>query len=437
MDGGARAPELVPERNVRLPVVLSDMPVARSRPPRADSRSATRRTIGFLFNHDQLHQIAHSLPVALQLADHCPEAAVVLATTNSRIADEVRRLAGDRIGRSVQLRELRVSRPLSKVLAAIIGKLLPAAKLLIYRDNLDFFRSLDVLVVTEKTSLMLKRRYGLDRLKMIHTRHGAGDRAIGFNKASAMFDHVLVAGTKVRNRLIDEVGVQPDRISVVGYPKFDLFAEEPWDPPFPNPDLPTVVYNPHVSPHLSSWYGAGLSVLDWFAEHPEYNLIFAPHVMLFERPFVVTIDKLRIDRPGAIPERIRSARNIHVDLGSRVSTTMAYLNAADIYLGDVSSQVYEFLIRPRPCLFLNTHGFRWEGDPNFAFWSAGPVIDKVEDLGPALIEARKEHSSRFRPVQEKLVAETFDLSSVPSAVRAAQAVAKVAGLAFTAGLGSP
>ncbi len=47
---------------------------------------------------------------------------------------------------------------------------------------------------------------------------------------------------------------------------------------------------------------------------------------------------------------------------------MSYTTAADIYLGDVSSQVYEFLYEPRPCLFLNSHEFAWKSDPNFAHW---------------------------------------------------------------------
>lgn len=389
--------------------------------------------IGFLFNHDQLHQIAHSLPIALELARHSRGAEVVLATTNPRITEEVRRLAGESLGSSLDLRELQLRRPVSKFVAALGSKMVPASKLLIYRDNLDFFRSLDALVVTEKTSLVLKTRYGLKHLKMIHTRHGAGDRAIGFNKESALFDHVLVAGSKIGDRLIADAGVSPERISVVGYPKFDLYADERWQPTFSDPGRPIVVYNPHVSPHLSSWYGMGLQVLDWFAEQSDYNLIFAPHVMLFERPFVVTIDKLRIDRPGVIPDRIRRAKNIHMDLGSRLSTTMAYLNTADIYLGDVSSQVYEFLTRPRPCVFLNPHQFRWEGDPNFAAWAAGPVIETASELGPALARARAEHAGRFAPVQEQLVAATFDLTDVPSSVRAAEAVARVAGLPFSRG----
>ena len=109
--------------------------------------------------------------------------------------------------------------------------------------------------------------------------------------------------------------------------------------------------------------------------------------MLFERPFVVTIDRMRIDRPGRIDKRHLSASNIHIDLGGRASTTMAYTNRADIYLGDVSSQFYEFISRPRPCVFLNAHDVQWAGDSNYASWRAGPVISDPGELGRALRDA--------------------------------------------------
>ena len=389
--------------------------------------------IGFLFNHDQIHQIAHSLPIAIRLAEAKTGAEIVVATTSDRLRDEVEQLADDAIGPGLRLQPLRLRRPISRLLAQLAGRLAPATKLLIYRDNLDFFRSLDILVVTEKTSLILKSRYRLDALKIIHTRHGAGDRAIGFDAASAKFDHVLVSGAKVRERLIAEAGVAPSAISVVGYPKFDLFAPVGKQTSAGAERRPVVLYNPHVSPHLSSWYTMGRDVLDWFVDRPDYELIFAPHVMLFERPFVTTVDRLRVAFPGRIGKRARRAPNIHIDLGSRASTTMEYLNRADFYLGDVSSQVYEFLIRPRPCVFLNAHGFHWQDDVNFAVWQAGPVIDKVADLGDALSEAQARHRSDYAPVQRRLFDASFDLSETPSASRAAAAIAAFAGLSWPSG----
>lgn len=392
--------------------------------------------VGFLFNHDQVHQVAHSLPVALTLAEAGTGAEVVLATTNDRVEAEVRRLAGDAIGRSLTLVRLGLRKAASRIVARVAGRLAPAAKLLIYGDNLDFFRSLDILVVAEKTSLALKTRYGLDRLKIIHTRHGAGDRAIGFDKASAGFDHVLVSGPKIRDRLIAEAHLDPDRITIVGYPKFDLHAPASRHEPAPH-GRPVVLYNPHPSPHLSSWYKMGRQILDWFIAHPEYELIFAPHVMLYERPFVLTIDQLRVDRPGPIEQRFRQAPNIHIDLGSRASTTMEYTNRADIYLGDASSQIYEFLIKPRPCVFVDAHHTPWQGDANFAHWTAGPVIGDVAELGTALANARRDQDRLYRPVQERLFNYSFDLAETPSSQRAARAIAQVAGLVWPTALPEP
>lgn len=99
---------------------------------------------------------------------------IVVATTNTALASEVRRLGGARIGTSIEHVELQPSH-LSRRLSAFLGSVVPAHKLLIYGDNLTFFRGLDVLVVAEKTSLILKKRYGLTNLGIVHTRHGAGD----------------------------------------------------------------------------------------------------------------------------------------------------------------------------------------------------------------------------------------------------------------------
>lgn len=392
--------------------------------------------IGFLFNHDQVHQVAHSLPIALALANARVDAEIIVATTNARLTAEVTRLSAGQIGpHGVSLVQLGLRSRTRRAVQALVEPVAPAAKLLVCGDNLDFFRSLDVLVVAEKTSLVLRSRYGLRHLKMVHTRHGAGDRAIGFDKASAGFDHVLVSGPKIRDRLVAEAGVDPATISVVGYPKFDV-GPATSAPALVGDGRKVVLYNPHVSPHLSSWYSMGRQILDWFVEHDDYHLIFAPHVMLFERPFVLTIDKMRLDRPGRIESRFLRAPNIHIDLGSRASTTMAYTRLADVYVGDASSQVYEFLARPRPCVFLNPHKLPWRGDANFAHWTAGPVVSEISEFPEALERAQRDHPAIFRPVQQALFEHSFDLTEEPSSVRAARAVAAVAGVAAP-GLDAP
>ena len=377
--------------------------------------SGAVRRVGFLFNHDQPHQVAHSLPIALALA-RTGRVEVSLASTHPRVSAEVRRLGGAAAGALV---ELRLRSPVSRLAAAALGGVLPARKLLIYRDNLDWFRGLDVLVVTEKTSLALKTRYRLNELKLVHVRHGAGDRAVGFDAASAGFDRVLVSGSKVRDRLVAEAGVDPARIAVVGYPKFDLPAPAA-APRLFDDDRPTVLYNPHGSPHLSSWYAMGRRVLDVLARSGRYNLVFAPHVMLFERPVAVSIDRLAVAFPGPVP-KARGPR-VRVDAGSPASTDMTYTNGADIYLGDVSSQVYEFLRLARPCVFLDPHRRDWRGDPNFLHWTAGPLVTDPARLEAALDEAVDRHAERYAPIQRELFARTFDLTGAPSSERAAAEV---------------
>lgn len=381
--------------------------------------------IGFLFNHDQVHQVAHALPIALAMAKRRTGAEIILCSTNERITRELRILGGKPIGTQLKLVELKLVDPFSRIMNAIAGRVIPSAKLLMYRDNLEFFKSLDVLVVPEKTSLVLKDYFHLDDLKIIHTRHGAGDRAIGFNKASARFDHVLAAGPKIRDRLVRDAGVSADRISIVGYPKFDLFER-------PNASVrrsrrPVVLYNPHVAPHLSSWYKSGRSILRWFAGNPDYQLIFAPHVMLFERRLVVTIQPPRLARPGLVRQSSFNPDDVLVDTNSRALTTMEYLNRADIYLGDASSQIYEFLLEPRPCLFFNAHGIDWAGNDNFAHWDAGRVVSDVRQLEQGLLSAFGDHESRYRAVQREMLRYTFDLKSRPSSVRAADVIMRVAG----------
>ena len=103
---------------------------------------------------------------------------------------------------------------------------------------------------------------------------------------------------------------------------------------------------------------------------------------------------------------------------------MTYMRAADIYLGDVSSQVYEFLLEPRPCVYLNGHGVDWRDDPHYFHWTLGQVVDNVaEDLGPALDRAAETHAS-YRDAQQTAFDYTFRTEPDSTAAqRGARAIA--------------
>ena len=96
--------------------------------------------------------------------------------------------------------------------------------------------------------------------------------------------------------------------------------------------------------------------------------------------------------------------------------------AADLYLGDVSSQVAEFMIRPRPCVFLNAHNAHWENDSNYSFWQLGEVLDNPDRLADTLDNAFLIHP-QFKSRQTAYFSETFEVpDNRPTAPAAADAM---------------
>lgn len=76
----------------------------------------TNTHIGFLFNHARIHQVAHSLPIAIALARGAPDADIVVATTKPRLSAEVIRLGEGPIGSRIRFVELGLTRWSSRVL---------------------------------------------------------------------------------------------------------------------------------------------------------------------------------------------------------------------------------------------------------------------------------------------------------------------------------
>lgn len=374
--------------------------------------------IGFLFNHHGAHQVAHALPVALALLRRGTNARVSILVSEG-CEGEVRRLAAATPGAAPEIVLLRPPSKLACAANRASGRALPTDIVSTLRRNLDRFRKLDALVVPEKTSLLLKSLFGLKSLKLVHTRHGAGDRAIGFDKASGQFDLVLLSGEKIRDRLAQADLLKDDGHAIVGYPKFDVAP--PARPRLFPKDRPTVLYNPHPSPALSSWYRMGPAILDWFAKDGRYNLIFAPHVMLFKKRVTASLSPLALGWNAGPRAEHYEHDHMLIDTGSAASLDMTYTDAADIYLGDASSQVYEFIRHPRPCFFLNPRRLAWQGDADFAHWRAGHVLETIGDLDAALAEMPR-LTPPMRKRQEGLFRYSFDLQERPSSERAAEAI---------------
>ncbi len=373
--------------------------------------------VGFLFNHDALHQVSHTAPVIAALLDY-PGVEVSVLTSSDAQAARVRAIIGDAAAR-VRFVALSIGQ-LARMLDAGLRWVVPFRRIAVLRENLDAFAALDVLVVPETTSLLLRDRFGLADLKFVWIPHGAGDRSIGFREVSRGFDLVLLSGAKVRDRMLAAGLITPDNYAIVGYPKFDTIADAP-PPRLLANDRPTILYNPHFDPALSSWYTMGEDVLEWFARQDRFNLIVAPHVMLFRRRLHASVEHRRVRWRRDVAAQFRDVPHILFDPGSERSIDMTYTRGADLYLGDVSSQIYEWIATPRSAIFLNPAHVEWTDSADFAHWHLGEVIDRVADLLAALDRAVAE-PDRYRAAQEAAFRNTFDIGTDSAAHRAAAAI---------------
>ena len=344
----------------------------------------------------QPHQVLHSLPIAVEIARRYPGCEVHVASPSDRIETFVRRLVTTHApDASLHYDRLRLD-PISR---ALDRRGHVPWKQLALLSNRNYFDDFDAIVTPERTSLFL-RRIGVTKPRLVWTRHGAGDREVGFSSNVCRFDFVLMAGSRIEHRLLASGLIRPGAYAKGIYAKFDWLRrpDAPRCALFDNPRR-TVLYNPHFSAALSSWPTMGMKVLEQFASSARYNLVFAPHLRLFESAGRSWLR--RFARFDGLP-------HIRIDLGSERSVDMSYTRAADLYLGDVSSQVAEFLYRPRPCLFLDAHRRSWRDDPSFAFWSLGPVSRSVDVLEAQVDDAFATHAD-FEAAQHRYFQETFEL----------------------------
>lgn len=370
--------------------------------------------IGFLVNHYTPHQAYHSVPIAFALSTQYPQAQVTIIAGTSEIFDLCSQLA--KYWPKHRCRIILANVPKwFDALDKMTQNYVFLRKEAVLHFNQNIFKDLDVLVVPEKHSLKLKRYSNLDHLKFVRIRHGAGDRTTGLDETNLAFDLILASGQKMKDRLLDLKAMDEKKISIIGYPKFDVVKHKPAPKTLFANDNPTILYNPHFRISESSWVSMGKDILDFFKENNQYNLIFAPHILLYKRK----------KRHKAISlDRYQGIENIHLDTGSVSSVDMTYTRLADVYLGDVSSQIYEFLgYKPRPCLFLNTHNIEnWRDNPAYLHWSCGSVVEDMLNFHHALDETLGSHAD-YLDQQKQIIDYTFALSdSAASSELAAQAI---------------
>jgi hypothetical protein len=382
------------------------------------------KRVVFLFNHDAPHQVAHLAGPAAAFAAAYPAVQTIIAYATPRIRTAIEALVPSAASRLVEWHELTL--PSWAPVASKLDKILPASRLLRLRTHLPLFAGADILVSTERTCLRLKNYLPPDaRLRFVRVPHGAGDRNVTYHPDFQRFDMVFASGQKAFNELA-KAGVAPQRIRIVGYPKFDAVDLDTKRTFFGN-DRPVFVYNPHFDPHLSSWYKAGPDLLRWFAnpQGQQFNLIFAPHVMLFRKTLHISPEYRVARRRPDVPVEALSATNILIDTDGPRLFDMSYMLAATGYIGDFSSQIYEFLLRPRAAFFLDLRGgAKDDEDARHVFRQAGPVLNSPDELTAAL-PSWHEVGASYQAAQEALFERTFSRTGEPANQRAAAAIAEL------------
>jgi hypothetical protein len=272
-----------------------------------------------------------------------------------------------------------------------------------------------VAVCAEQTSLWLPTLLPL-RTKFVKTAHGAGSMSARADRRRKSATLTLTPSESEKQGLVDH-GVDPSRIVVTGYVKASFRHRTPAQALFSDA-RPILLYTPHWQRHRSSWFSWGRAVIEQLIAQDRFNIIFAPHQRLIEGA-----PELRV-----VVAALIGLPHVHCDLDSFSMVDGTYTAAADLYVGDTSSQVVEFLARPRPCVFLNPLSRDWRDDPSYAQWGCGPVVDDVRQLMPAIDQAFASHRDFIDRQRAFAMHQLGDVSDRPPA-RIAQLIAELAGAA--------
>ena len=265
-----------------------------------------------------------------------------------------------------------------------------------------------VVVCAEQTSLWLPRVVpGIGRF--IFTTHGAG--APNYNRDGRLrcADRLLFS-SDLHDATHLAHGIRQERIVATGYVKSaftpsltrqSLFAD----------DRPILLYTPHWQRYRSSWWDWGRDIVDMLVAQDRFNVILAPHQRLHERDLEV----------AAILERAAKHSHVHADIDSFAMVDGSYTNMADIYLGDSSSQLLEYIAKPRPAVLLDSPNMSWRTPDQSDYWRCGDIIKNIAEL-PAALDSAIEHFGQYRASQELLAFRAFGNTDGRAAQRAAEVI---------------
>ena len=364
------------------------------------------KKVAFCFLSHRAHN-RHQLPIAAEFSCMSGTQVDLIVTTRDSFCD-ISSLLNNYPGHKCRIVMLEGGR-LKSIVGNLKGRLYPNIRNVI-RRNREFFLSYDALVTPHHNLEGVMKSDKDKKLKYICTFHGAGDGNVGFDKKFSAYDLLLAAGSDILERFeLEGLLHSGNEAKVVGYPKLDFIVSEGGGL-FSN-DIPVFLYNPHYASHLESWSIFGMGVLDFFSKNTQYNLVLAPHIKLFE---------------GRCPDAFKEYReysNIIIDLSSDRLMDATYTKAADVYIGDCSSQVYEFLYFDlKPVLFLNARDVEdWCNDPNYKMWGMGRVISVPKDLACGVNGVFDAHG-KYVQLQKEILSSKFSKTDESAGRRGARVI---------------
>jgi hypothetical protein len=355
------------------------------------------------------HQFLHGAPVAAALSRR-PNVIVKAYVPTQRDRTALVELLGELGGDRVEV--VHMGLPLLDAVSDLPCK---ALRLAWWANRM---RSGDSVVALERTTSLLRRLPGRCP-PLIQIPHGVGGArragGKGVDPRFGLFELALVAGAADRRSTLEFNLLREEQVVAVGHVKLAglrrlghlerrrLFANE----------RPTIIYNPHFHPRRGTWARYGMAIIDAVRKDGRFNLVVAPHMRLFQASSEAFKRNL---------EALADPEWLVIDTGSSRSNDMTYTLGGDIYLGDFSSQVYEWLIYPRPCVFIDQLGDGGLDDSKLpSMWQLGETVTNMDEVLPALHRATGSHGD-YRRRQEEVLLDAIGDCALPADETAADAI---------------
>ena len=225
----------------------------------------------------------------------------------------------------------------------------------------------------------------------VYLPHGLLNREFGSDPHIRDYDLAIVPGARDMQGFTKRLGPLPKAV-IAGYSKLDYLHYHQLQPPaLFREKKPVILYNPHFEPLLSSFFDQGKQLMEALAATGKYNLIFMPHPDLARKHY------REVQALKGLPNTV---------VIDRPRINLDYLAAADVYITDVSSSVFEWLYFDKPALFFNTKNIDWHNNPFYGSWVLGQVARTIPEMLAAVEDALSPNDN-FRGIRKQVLQECF------------------------------